>query len=190
MKLLIARFTVLTTMALSSCIAADPTGPASFLSGRSARIMTAEPGVVPSGTSLLIRTNETVSTRKAARGTVYDAFVADDVLDQNGTLLIPKGSPVELIVRSLPYLGPGGVSTELTLGVRSITVNGVTYPVETKTGNPDSDGFVADGDAPSAVGAGDAAGQSLTTGQRISVPSQTLLSFRIADPIRLKGYSR
>ena len=80
--------------------------------------------------------------------------------------------------------------TELTLGVRSISVNGATYPVETKTGTPDTGGFVADSDAPRVVGAGDAAGQSLTTGQRISVWSQTLLSFRIADPIRLKGYIR
>jgi hypothetical protein len=190
MKLFISGITLLTTMALSSCIAADPANRASFLSARPARIMTAEPGVVPSGTSLLIRTNETVSTRRAARGTVYDAVVAEDVLDQNGIILIPKASPVELVVRLLPYLEPGGVTTELTLGVRSITVSGTTYPVETKTGTPDTGGFVADGDAPSVVGDGDAARQSLTTGQRISVRSQTLLSFRIADPIRLKGYSR
>jgi len=190
MKLFFAGFTVLTTMALSSCIAAEPANRASFLPGRPTRVMTAEPGVVPSGTSLLIRTNETINTRRAARGTVYEAFVAEDVLDQNGNILIPKASPVELVVRSLPYLGPGGVMTELTLGVHSITVNGATYPVETKTGTPDTGGFVADSDAPSVVGAADAAGQSLTTGQRISVRSQTLLSFRIADPIRLKGYIR
>jgi hypothetical protein len=189
MRLFIVGLTIFTSAALSSCIAADP-GGAGFVSAGPARIMTAEPGVVPSGTSLLIRTNDTVSTRKAARGTVYDAFVAEDVLDQNGTILIPKASPVELVVRSLPYLGPGGVSTELALGVRSITVKGVAYPVETKTGTPDSSGFVADKDAPSVVGDSDAAGHSLTTGQRISVPPQTLLSFRIADPIRLKGYSR
>lgn len=190
MKLFIAGFAVLTTIALSSCIAAAPPNRAGFLSATPARITTAEPGVVPSGTSLLIRTNETVSTRRAARGTVYEAFVAEDVLDQNGSILIPKASPVELVVRSLPYLGPGGVMTELTLGVRSITVNGATYPVETKTGTPDTGGFVADSDAPSVVGAGDSARQPITTGQRISVPSQTLLSFRIADPIRLRGYSR
>jgi hypothetical protein len=190
MKLFIAGFTLLTTVALSSCIAADPGSRAGFLSAGPARITTAEPGVVPSGTALLIRTNDTVSTRKAARGTVYDAFVAEDVLDQNGSVLIPKASPVELVVRSLPYLGPGGVATELTLGVRSITVNGATYPVETKTGTPDSGGFVADSDAPSVVGSGDAGGRLLTIGQRIVVPSQTLLSFRTADPIRLKGYSR
>lgn len=109
---------------------------------------------------------------------------------ESGYTPLLNTSPVELVVRSLPYLGPGGVMTELTLGVHSITVNGATYPVETKTGTPDTGGFVADSDAPSVVGAGDAAGQSLTTGQRISVRSQTLLSFRIADPIRLKGYIR
>ena len=80
--------------------------------------------------------------------------------------------------------------TELTLGVRSLTVNGATYPVETKTGTPDTGGSVADGDAPSVVGEVDAAGHTLTTGQRINVRAQTLLSFRLADPIRLKGYSR
>jgi hypothetical protein len=189
MKLFIAGF-AFTTIALSFCIAADSAGRASFLSARAEHTTIAEPGVVPSGASLLIRTNDAVSTHKAARGTVYEAFVAEDVLDQNGKILIPKASPVELVVRSLPYLGPGGAMTELTLGVSTITVNGVTYPVETKTGTPDTGGFVADSDAPRVVGAGESSGQSLTIGHRISLPSQTLLSFRIADPIRLKGYSR
>lgn len=183
------RLIVLTTIALSACFAGSPPRRSDFVSPGPVRTVTAEPGVLPSGTTLLIRTNDRVNTRKAARGTVYNASVAEDVVDQNGSVLIPKASSVELEVRPLSYLGPGGGMSELTLGIRRITVNGVAYPVVTKTGTPDSDGHIADDDAPRVVGA-EMPGQFVVTGRRINVPTNALLSFHIADPIRLGGYSR
>lgn len=184
------RFAVLTTVTLSVCFAAGSAKRADFISPGPIHAVTQEPGVLPSGTPLLIRTNDAVRTRKAAPGTIYDASTAEDVLDQNGSILIPKASPVQLEVRSLPFLGPGGVMTELTLGVRTITVNGVAYPLATKTGTPDSSGLVTDNDAPKVVGGGKGADRSLITGKRINVPAKSLLSFRIADQFRLRGYSR
>ena len=135
--------------------------------------MVVEPGVVPSGTSLLVRTNDTVITHRALRGTVYDARIAEDVVDQNGTTLIPKDSTVALVVRRF-YLGPGGVGmTELTLAVQAVTVNGVRYPVKTARHTDGRD-----------------QGPVVTTGSFINVPSQTRLTFKLEDPIRLKGYQR
>jgi hypothetical protein len=181
------RSTLLTTITLSACFAASPANRADFISPGPVHTVTAEPGVLPSGTPLLIRTNDRVSARKEARGTLYDASFAEDVVDQKWKLLIPKGSSAELEVRSLPYYGPGGVMSELTIGVRRITVNGLAYPVATKTGTPDSAGHVADNDAPRVVGGGDAAGQFPTAGHRINLPANVVLSFRIADPIGLQG---
>lgn len=142
--------------------------------------VTAEPGVVPPGTFLVVRTSDTVSTRRAYRGTIYDAIVAEDVLDQSERVLIPKGSPIELAVRSFSFLGPGGVGmTELRLAALTVTVNGVRYPVET--------GETHEGLGANRTGSGEGS-QLMTRGGGINVPTGTLLTFRIEDPIRLRGY--
>jgi hypothetical protein len=163
--------------------AVSPLGPV--------RTVTAEPGVVPPGTSLVVRTGDSVSTRRELRGTIYTATVAEDVVDQNGTVLIPTESPVELAVRSLPYLGPGGVGmTELVLEVRSLTIRGFSYPVATVSETPGAGGIGVDRNAAKLVAGDAAAGEVVTAGRRINVPADTLLAFRIDDPIRLTGFRR
>ncbi len=192
MRLHFFGFTVLAAAGLSSCIGTGRADRAASPIPRPVRPVTAEPGVVPAGTWLVIRANDGVNTQRAFRGTIYDASVAEDVLDQNGSILIPKESPVELVVRSLSYLGPGGVGmTELTLGVHGVTVNGVRYPVVTETEEPpNAGGLGVDRHAAKLVGGDEAAGQVLTIGSRISVPAETRLAFQIVDPIRLRGYRR
>ena len=192
MRLHVFGFTVLAAAGLSSCIGTGRADRAALLIPRPVRPVTAEPGVVPAGTWLVIRANDGVNTQRAFRGTIYDASVAEDVLDQNGSILIPKESPVELVVRSLSYLGPGGVGmTELTLGVHAVSVNGVRYPVVTETEEPpNAGGLGVDRRAAKLIGGGEAAGQVLTIGSRISVPAETRLAFQIVDPIRLRGYRR
>jgi hypothetical protein len=72
MKPLNVAFIVMIVASLSSCVAigrADraalpPTGPV--------RIATTEPGVVPPGSSLVVRTNDSVISRTAFRSTVYE----------------------------------------------------------------------------------------------------------------------
>jgi hypothetical protein len=184
MKLSTIVFTFLAMASLGVCAgtAISPLGPV--------RTVTAEPGVVPPGISLVIRTTDNVSTVKALRGTIYGANVAEDVVDQTGTVLIPKESAVELVVRSVPYLGPGGVGmTELILELRAITVNGVRYPVATNLGRPGAGGLGLDQNAAKLVG-GAEAGEVLTNGRSIHVPARTLLAFQIEDPIRLGGFRR
>ena len=152
------------------------------------RKVTAEPGVVPAGTSLLVRTNDTISTKRAYRDTIYEASLAEDVLDQNGVVLIPKGSPVDLAVFSFAFLGPGGAGmTELVLGLRAVTLSGVTYRVNSAE-PPRAGGLGADDHTAKWVG-GAPAGEVLTRGSRINVPSGTLLRFQTTDPIRLRKES-
>ena len=118
------------------------------------QIVTDEPGVVPPGTSLVVRVADSVNTRTAYRGTVYEGNVAGDVVDQNGAVLISRESPLELVVRSFPYLSPGGVGmTGLTLSVEAITVKGIRYPVATVGDTLDAGGIRAHKDAIRTVGA-------------------------------------
>jgi hypothetical protein len=189
MRLDIFGCTVFAVAAFSSCTTGSRTDRE--LSTGPVRTVAGEPGVVPPGVSLVVRANDTVNTKRAYRSTIYDASVAEDVLDQHGSVLIPKESPVELVVRSLSYLGPGGVGmTELALAVQAVTVNGVRYPVESGTEKPNAGGLEPNRQTEKSVGGAQAAGRLLTRGGRINVPAGALLIFRIEDPIRLRGYQR
>ncbi|HTW63081.1 MAG TPA: hypothetical protein VME17_00635 [Bryobacteraceae bacterium] len=105
MKHLISGLTLFTVLALGECIAADNGG---VIAITPVHTVTAEAGVAPAGTSLVVRSKDTVKTRRAYRGTVYFANTAADILDQSGAVLIPSGSPIELAVHSLAHLGAGG----------------------------------------------------------------------------------
>ena len=123
-------FALITMASLGACPEKDLSSSADVSAPEPVRIVAEEPGVVPAGSSLVVQTDDAVTAVKAMRATIYTANVAKDVVDQNGTVLIPKDSPVELGVRSLPYLGPGGVGmTELILELRAVTVKDVRYPI-------------------------------------------------------------
>ena len=191
MKFHIVSLAVLLTASSSSLIEAGRLDRATELGRAPVRAATAEPGVIPSGTPLIVRTKDTVNTHRALSGTVYEAIVAENILDQHGTVLIPAGSPIELMVRSLSYLGPGGVAmTELRLDISAVTVNDVRYPVETEGEELHAGGLDLERDAAKWIGGDQTSGQVLTRGHRICVPAQTLLLFQIQDPIRLQGYRR
>jgi hypothetical protein len=153
-------------------------------------IATSEPGLVAAGTSFIIRTNAAIKTERASQETVYDASVAQDVLDQNGTVLIPKGSPFELVVLNFGFLGPGGVgSTELGLCAWQIVIRGVNYPIHIS--EPEKDGGLSGSiHAAEWVGGAGTKGKVLTRGHRIGVPSGALLKVQTENAIRLKGNSR
>jgi hypothetical protein len=189
MKHLILDLATLAVVTLGSCLAADRAGGIAI---GPVHTVTTEPGVVAPGTSLVVRTGDTVKTRKAYRSTVYFASAAADVLDQTGAVLIPKESPVELVVRPLSYLGPGGVGmTLLTLDVDAVTVRDVRYPVETHDEMPGAGGISVDSGAARWIGdSEDTARHVVTRGHGINVPAGTLLAFRIQAPIRLRGYQR
>ena len=188
MKQLIIVATV-TLGVLGTCIAADNTAVAKI---GPVQTVTVEPGVVPSGTSIVVRTKEAVRTSSAHRSTAYLGSVAADVLDQNGGALIPRESPIELVVRSLPYLGPGGAGmTVLTLDIDAVTVGDVRYAVETNNEAPGAGGIgVNRGGVKWVGGSEDAVGHVVTRGRSINVPADTLLAFQTEAPIRLRGYQR
>lgn len=173
---------------------------------------TTERGLIPAGTTFAVRTNETISTETA--GNSYSAQVAQDVVDQNDRILIPRGSNAELTVVDSSSGGAVGTKT-MELAVRSVTVNGKRYNVQTDTetarGNEGIGanrrtaemvggaaalgtliGAVAGGGKGAAIGAavgaaGGATAQVLTRGKEVRVPAETVLSFRLDQPLRLQG---
>lgn len=189
------------TMSTSSPV---PSGPI--------RTTTTEPGVIPAGTTVAIRTNERISTKQA--GHSFSAQVAENIESQTGAILVPRGSPAELVVVDASSGGTIG-TPKLALGVRAITVNGHRYTVTTgalqKRGEEGIGanrrtaemvgggavlgtliGAVAGGGKGAAIGAiaGAAAGaatQVITNGDQVEVPAETLLTFQLTDPWRIQS---
>jgi hypothetical protein len=167
---------------------------------------------------MIVRTNDAISSERAEPGKTYSAEITNEVIDQTGRVLVPRGSRAQLAVVDMS--GGGAVGTaELGLALRSLTVNGRTYEVATATEGQQADreglgrnrrtaemvgggallgtviGAIAGGGSGAAVGAavgaaGGAAAQVLTRGKEVRVPAESVLTFRLDQPIQLRGYSQ
>lgn len=174
----------------------------------------APPEIIPAGTSVTIRTNEYIRSN-SRDNRIYTGAVDQDILDQNGRLAIPRGSGVELMVRTDPH-------GDLVLDMESVNVNGQRYGIAAGAeienhnapgvgGNKRTGEFVgggavigsilgaiAGGGKGAAIGAasGAAAGagaQILTRGRNIQVPAESLITFRLEQPLQIapdRGFDR
>jgi hypothetical protein len=168
------------------------------------------PNTIPAGATLEVRTNEQISSAHP-EGRTYQADIATEVRDELGNVLLPRGASVELVI--LEATEKSGVKgANLQLGMRSVTVEGQTYLVVSEdvtrsTGlgkNQETAQKVGGGAAlGAAIGAaagggkgavlgglaGAAAGaaiQVLTQGNEVRVPPETVLRFKLDEPIRLQ----
>ena len=171
---------------------------------------------VAAGTEIVIRTNETIDSHNASVGQQFSALIEQNVAGPNGETMIPKGSPATLVLRQVSSGGTVG-SSELTLDLDSVTVNGQHYTVSTedveRSGNQGIGknkrtaemvgggaalgtivGAVAGGGKGALIGAiaGAAAGgtaQVLTRGKDVKVPAETTLRFRLDQPLHMQPAS-
>src|SRR5438552_13686565 len=80
----------LSVLALTGC--AERTSRVSQIPPRPPVIAVSAPdGVIPAGTTLGIRTIETINSRTAVEGRTYAAEISQDVVNGSGRVLIPKG---------------------------------------------------------------------------------------------------
>jgi hypothetical protein len=174
------------------------------------RVSGAPANTIPQGTKIEVRTNEAIVSTQP-EGRTYHAEISTDVVGPNGEMLLPKGSPVELVV--LETREKSGVrGAGLQLGMRSVTVNGTSYLVvseelERSTGlgaNQKTAEMVGGGAALGTVigaaaggtkgavlggligAAAGAAAQVLTQGNEVKIPAESVLTFRLDEPIRLQ----
>ncbi|MEZ5391852.1 MAG: hypothetical protein R2724_03015 [Bryobacterales bacterium] len=173
-------------------------------------VRTTEAGVIPSGTEFSVRANETINTNQV--GGTYRAEVAQTIEDANGRVLVPAGSPAELTVVDARSGGTVG-SRQIELAIRSVTVNGKRYMIQSESrteGGPSGIGrqqahgrngrwrrcdWRADrrnrrrrqGRCGRRCGrrGGGAATQVLTRGDTVKIPAETVMSFRTSESWRL-----
>ena len=99
--------------------------PAVLLLAVGSTFVMAQRNTIPSGTQVTVRTDTAIKAdADTTNGTrMYSAAVSEDVMDDSGNVLIPRGSPAQLAA-----IKDSGSS--LTLDLRSITVHGRRYTVE------------------------------------------------------------
>lgn len=118
------------------------------------------------GTNIAVRTDEAIFADHAG-DRIYHGFVDQDVRGENGRLAIPRGSRVELKVRTAP-------DNDLVLDLDGINVNGDHFRIEADPDRVQSDkpqGLV--GAIVGAINGGQVRGRA------VNVPRDTILNFRL-----------
>lgn len=133
------------------------------------------------GTEIRVRSDSPIDVSRWDRGRIYPGYVASDVYSSDGDLVIPRGASAELIVRQL---GPG----QLTLDLESISVNGRRYVMDAAGPNfnmPQDRYDSGSGLVGGIIGAiaGATGAQVETQGDHIDVPAETVLRFRLQEPL-------
>jgi len=161
---------------------------------------------IAAGTTIQVRTDDAIDARDTDHGRVYPGVVDADVFDGNNRIAIPRGSDVELMVRDIGH-------HTLALDLDAVVVNGKRYSVTsydvTRTGDKKDGiganrrtgkflgggalfgtllGAVAGGGRGAAIGAlaggtAGAVGQIATRGRRVQVPSESILTFQLREPL-------
>jgi len=186
--------------------AAHP-APASHLATQAPPPAVAGNGVtIPAGQSLLIRMIDGVDSKKNSVGDVFHASLETDLV-VNDLLVAHRGADVYGRLAEAKEAGHYAGSAELQLELTRLVIDGKDYPIvssdyDLKGKGRGGDtakkvgggavlgaiiGGIAGGGAGAAIGAGvgSAAGagvQTLTRGQQVKVPSETLLEFRLQQP--------
>lgn len=175
--------------------------------------VTSKTYVVPAGTELPVRVEETIDSGKAVDGQVFAAEVTRDIHDAGGAVVIPHGANAQVIIKSASKGSRFHGSSDLVLDLKSISVAGRMYHVETAdltergkqglgankrtaehTGGGAAlgaiIGAIAGGGKGAAIGAVSGAGagavtQIVTKGGSIRVPAESVLTFRLDAPLRV-----
>ncbi|MFL5605591.1 MAG: hypothetical protein ACJ8AD_04025 [Gemmatimonadaceae bacterium] len=110
-----------TTTPSGNTVTRNPTGTASSSGGGSV-------GVIPSGSTLALRSNARVCTNTYTPGQTFTATVANEVSGSNGAS-IPAGSTVTLEVTNVKRSENANDKIVMEFAVKSVNVGGRTYTV-------------------------------------------------------------
>ena len=164
---------------------------------------------VPAGTRILIRMADSVDSSKQQVGYRFTANLETN-LQVDDVVVAPRGTTVYGRLAQAKSAGNVSGGAELTLEMTDIVINGTAYPLLTSTYQVASQGQgsktakrvvggtglgaliggLAGGGKGAAIGAGAGAAtgtiaSAATKGKQVSVPSESLLEFRLQQPASL-----
>ena len=162
---------------------------------------------LPQGTTIKVRTDTAIPAKPAA-GAAFSATVSEDVVDPNGNLIIPRGTPAQLVAERTSS------GDDVALDLTNVLVNGQNYNLlATKSGTSNLPGGIGantrtakyvgggavigtilgaifGGGKGAAIGAlaGAAAGTGaqVYTGRNQSIPAETVLTYKTAQDLSLQ----
>ena len=163
--------------------------------------------VLPPGTTVRIRLQETIDTRRNRAGDHFDATL-DEPLVVGNRVVVPRGTPFEGHVVTSAESGRFRGRAALALRLDSFAVNGVTYDVNTNrptrvsgghkrrnwlwigggSGAGAAIGAAASGGVGALIGAGAGAaagtvGAAFTGKRHVSLPVESRVTFTLESPI-------
>jgi hypothetical protein len=164
---------------------------------------------VPAGTRVLIRTVDAIDSTKQKTGYRFTATLETN-LQAEDKVVAPRGTTVYGRLANASSAGKMSGSSNLTLELTDIVINGTAYPLLTSTyeikgkgegGNTAKKviggaglgaliGGLAGGGKGAGIGAlaGAGAGTAVAAskkGEQLKIPSETLLEFRLEQPVAL-----
>jgi hypothetical protein len=169
-----------------------------------------KPLVVPAETTIAVVLDDQLGSKISTPGQEFHATVQTPI-EVGGRTAIPKGARVTGIVKNAQPAGrfKGGAALELTLS--SVTVAGHTYEIQTTSPTETSKGkgkrtaamvgggggggavigAVAGGGKGALIGgligaAAGTAGAGLTGNRDIVLPAETVLTFKLVEPLEIK----
>ena len=164
---------------------------------------------IPAGTRILIRTIDPIDSSKQKAGYRFTASLEAN-LQTNDVVVAPRGTKMYGRLAEASSAGRMSGSSELSLELTDIVINGTSYPLLTSNYEMKGKG-AGSGTAKKVVGgaglgaligglagggkgagigalAGAGAGTAVSAakkGEQLQIPSETLLEFRITQPVSL-----
>jgi hypothetical protein len=164
---------------------------------------------VPAGTRILIRMGDSIDSTKQKAGYRFTSSLETNLQAEN-VVVARRGTPVFGRLASASSAGKMSGSSELGLELTDIVIDGTSYPLLTSTyeikGSGEGSktarkvvggaglgaliGGIAGGGRGAGIGAlaGAGAGTAVAAtkkGQQLSIPSESLLEFRLTQPVTL-----
>ena len=163
---------------------------------------------IPANTPVIVRLIDSADSSHDSLGKEYRASLDEPLVNPSGEVVAPRGSDVLIVLTNRQESGHFAGKTELRLALRSLTIQGKRYDASStdvveasssRTARSSKTigglaaagaviGAIAGGGKGAAIGAGSGAtlgtlGEVFTSGQRVRVPSETRLTFRLQQPL-------
>lgn len=173
-----------------------------------------EPIVVPAGTVLTVRISQALGSKTSQPGQTFAASLAQPV-SVGGKTALPAGADINGTVVTAKAKGKVKGEGELALALKTISVRGQVYPIQTAawstsmkgkgkrtaatTGGGAAGGALigglAGGGKGAAIGAAVGAGAgflggTMTGNKQIEIPAESALTFTLSEPLTLPPASK